>query len=798
MPRITFTITADTVEAQKQVTAFFQNLSSAGASAGASGSAINKMGREGAEQLHQLREASMLTKEGFHGLEASVLLLGGERFETLGRGLMAARMGMMTLRSAAELTGVTLAKLALPFGVIAAAVYGGIALWQQWGKAAEYAEKQAKAADDAALKWTQRFSEIPKGLAQIQDLVKSGLLPAAEASAALGEIGLVPRSSARQKLPLNQSAADASNNLSALGGGRQARLADFEEAAPAPAAPTVTAPSSADALEFNLAALRGYQAKLVQRGLLVQGGTDKEPTIENQTQIDALIKIQDLKRRINEEGLTGIAKEKAKAKDEYDTIIEQLKTLVRTAGPRVAQAGLDVGLLKLTAAENYGIKVQDIEEKGRKEAEQGHRIEMAKQAKEAEESLEREITLSQEQEGDKRGQNYQAEFDKRVTLYEALVRDGKVTEDEYTALVQEATIKRIAGWRREVEETIKLRDQQNAEDLAAIEQRIRLVESSQVPELQRKHELLTLLKEEYVLLVKLIESYKVMAADPNLTPDERSAAGKRMTALQGKLGQTGGQMQKTAETGTFTGEFKSAAIQLQNQWGSIAKQMATSFSTVFNAAISDISRGITGLIMGTETWSQALRQIGTSIMTTVVQSIVEMGVRFVATHIVMNGAMMLSSSIASALHTKSVAEDEETLVVGAQAGIGQSAAQGGWIGVLVYLGVLAAALGATAGMARGFATGGRPPVGQMSMVGERGRELFVPDQPGTILPNSVTESLLRDSAAGTGGRSRPNMPHINQNFAILDDTSKVPNWTRSVEGEAWIIDVARRNWHKLT
>ncbi len=35
----------------------------------------------------------------------------------------------------------------------------------------------------------------------------------------------------------------------------------------------------------------------------------------------------------------------------------------------------------------------------------------------------------------------------------------------------------------------------------------------------------------------------------------------------------------------------------------------------------------------------------------------------------------------------------------------------------------------------GFAGGGRPPVGVPSVVGERGRELFVPDVPGTIYPN---------------------------------------------------------------
>jgi phage-related minor tail protein len=35
----------------------------------------------------------------------------------------------------------------------------------------------------------------------------------------------------------------------------------------------------------------------------------------------------------------------------------------------------------------------------------------------------------------------------------------------------------------------------------------------------------------------------------------------------------------------------------------------------------------------------------------------------------------------------------------------------------------------------GFANGGQPPVGVPSIVGERGPELFIPNTPGTIVPN---------------------------------------------------------------
>jgi hypothetical protein len=41
------------------------------------------------------------------------------------------------------------------------------------------------------------------------------------------------------------------------------------------------------------------------------------------------------------------------------------------------------------------------------------------------------------------------------------------------------------------------------------------------------------------------------------------------------------------------------------------------------------------------------------------------------------------------------------------------------------------------GAPAGFAAGGSPPVGRMSLVGEKGPELFIPKQPGVIIPNDV-------------------------------------------------------------
>ena len=62
-------------------------------------------------------------------------------------------------------------------------------------------------------------------------------------------------------------------------------------------------------------------------------------------------------------------------------------------------------------------------------------------------------------------------------------------------------------------------------------------------------------------------------------------------------------------------------------------------------------------------------------------------------------------------------------------------AQGGVFGPILATGVIATGL-AMVSKIKGFEKGGRPPMGRVSMVGEAGPELFVPDTAGTIIPNN--------------------------------------------------------------
>ena len=69
----------------------------------------------------------------------------------------------------------------------------------------------------------------------------------------------------------------------------------------------------------------------------------------------------------------------------------------------------------------------------------------------------------------------------------------------------------------------------------------------------------------------------------------------------------------------------------------------------------------------------------------------------------------------------------------------------------------------------GFAAGGRPPANQVSLVGEQGPELFVPDGPGTIINNSQSRELLNRYNPATGGDSGGNAETFKLETVVINN-----------------------------
>jgi len=197
---------------------------------------------------------------------------------------------------------------------------------------------------------------------------------------------------------------------------------------------------------------------------------------------------------------------------------------------------------------------------------------------------------------------------------------------------------------------------------------------------------------------------------------------------------------------SFEAQFQSTLATLQNQWGTWATQMAGTFSTTFNSAISSISNGISGLILGTQTWGQALMNIGTSIVTTIVQAFVQMGVRYIATRILMwtmGKALDSAGLAANAAFAKSYAAVWATAATLATIGSYGTAA-------LAAPGLITAAQGIVAGSALlGFEGGGYTgdgPSGAVAGLVHRGEFVF---------PQDAVNRLGVDTLAGLAFNRSP-------------------------------------------
>jgi lambda family phage tail tape measure protein len=89
----------------------------------------------------------------------------------------------------------------------------------------------------------------------------------------------------------------------------------------------------------------------------------------------------------------------------------------------------------------------------------------------------------------------------------------------------------------------------------------------------------------------------------------------------------------------------------------------------------------------------------------------------------------------------------------------------------------------------GFAEGGSPPVGKVSLVGEKGPELFVPRQAGTIIPNDQ----LTSKAKGTGMVNAPvTNNYITNNINALDAKSVAQLFAENRKTLLGVTETARR------
>src|ERR1700761_3411318 len=98
---VTIIVQAQTAEAAAAVKAFCEQ--------GAQGlKVLEGASKAASESMMQLREASMLTREGFNSMQGAILLLGGGKMAEVTVGVLALSDAMRTVRTASKLTEISL------------------------------------------------------------------------------------------------------------------------------------------------------------------------------------------------------------------------------------------------------------------------------------------------------------------------------------------------------------------------------------------------------------------------------------------------------------------------------------------------------------------------------------------------------------------------------------------------------------------------------------------------------------------------------------------------------------------
>jgi hypothetical protein len=253
------------------------------------------------------------------------------------------------------------------------------------------------------------------------------------------------------------------------------------------------------------------------------------------------------------------------------------------------------------------------------------------------------------------------------------------------------------------------------------------------------------------------------------------------------------------------GQMTLAVEELQKSFGTVAQNIAQTFRDVIGSAISSISSNITGLIMRTQSWGEALRNIGNSVLSSLINGIVEMGVKWVMTHVIMKGAAQAFHIVLRALGWETTAQQQaqtasQTPGLATNAGL---AAVGSYGSALAFLAVLGVAIAAFAGA---FADGGMI----KGPGGPRDDNLIAAVSPGEAVLNAATvrdmggestinalnsgniSPLVQPVALGSTAQQR------DFNLHLYVDRTQFENrkLTQDEQDAAW-LDSYNRNQHKF-
>lgn len=277
-----------------------------------------------------------------------------------------------------------------------------------------------------------------------------------------------------------------------------------------------------------------------------------------------------------------------------------------------------------------------------------------------------------------------------------------------------------------------------------------------------------------------------------------SASQKVLNARGVKTDQEGQDFARENPT-SMGGAFALVHSHYADEWANRWKTAAGVMETAINGAISNISHGITGLIEGTTTWSEVLKNIGENLLSVIIEAIVRMFAAWILGQETATAAKVAGDAASTA---SELAKQAATIPGKIVEMLATAVGEGGWGAVAIIAAAVAAVGVGVAAAAGAFAEGGRPPVGEVALVGERGPELFVPDTSGTIVPAHVTSNILNGSRASSSRQSSRSGKQEGVQLQVHvwgDDAVRMQKHINQHSGvQHAVLDLYGKNQHLLT
>lgn len=288
-----------------------------------------------------------------------------------------------------------------------------------------------------------------------------------------------------------------------------------------------------------------------------------------------------------------------------------------------------------------------------------------------------------------------------------------------------------------------------------------------------------ILEEETALLRQIVAQLRERAGLAGIGAEEREQILARADSFDKQLGTTEGQLQGMGpDPASMAQQMSDAITQLQNQFGTVQQQIARGFSTTIRSAVDGVASSIEGLLQGTMDWSDALQNVGRSIINGVISAISRMVAEWIA-----GRALMAAKEIF--FSTQEAAAKAPNALLTSITSYGLAA--------VIGLAALTAAMAAMGGFAEGgfTGTGGRmEPAGLVhrgefvipaERVSEFGVGFFESIRQGALTP---ADTVAPATGAATGAEKPVTI-------ILVDSRNEARQWVESAEGQARIVEIVR-------